>query len=67
MSLLDTSTTFQPLLSYFASPAQAHRLLLCSGKYVYDIHKLVAANPKAMSTTLLVCLEELLPFPESHL
>jgi multifunctional 2-oxoglutarate metabolism enzyme len=57
-----TSGTFQPVISDpAADPQRVRRVLLCSGKFYYDL--LQARDERSISDTAIVRMEQLYPLP----
>jgi 2-oxoglutarate dehydrogenase E1 component len=60
-----TSGAFRNVLEDPELPADAERLLLCSGKVYFDLE--AERRKRGATTTALVRLEQLYPFPEAEL
>lgn len=65
MALFAPDTAFQPILTHFQSALNNKKnLLLCSGKFLYEILRLAESDPQFALDNCVVSVEELLPFPE---
>ena len=58
--------TFQPLMDDQESAKAFEKIILCSGKIYWDLVRLRDARPE-LNTARILRLEQLYPFPRSHL
>ncbi len=59
--------TFEHIIPADADPAQAERLVFCSGKMYYDLVKALKKNPARQGRIALARIEQFYPFPKKRI
>ncbi len=60
---MDENTKFKPIIEMIEVNSNTKTVLICTGKFCYDIQNVLKASDKD-GKIALVTLEELMPFPE---